>query len=440
MKLDSKRVILVGFAFFSICSFWQMYDNIIPLILKYDFSIRDTLAGVVMALDNVLALFLLPFFGRLSDRSNTKIGRRKPFILIGTLCACILMLLLPLARNARSLPLFFTALMLVLVSMSVYRSPAVALMPDVTPKPLRSPANAIINLMGTLGGVLALLTMNFLMPAIPKTANEAQKTGIYQGFNYFPIFLIIMGVMLAAAAVLAFRVNEPLLQKKAAEENRAMGVADEAETKGGGALPRDVFRSLILLLCSVSLWFMGYNAITSAFSKYAVSYLNMGNYSLPLLIANGAALASYIPVGIIASRIGRKKSILIGVIMLAAAFFGAQFVTARTASGPYMIICLALSGVAWATINVNSYPMVVEMARGADTGKYTGFYYTFSMAAQIVTPILSGAVMEHFGYRWLFPYAVVFVCLSFCTMLLVRHGDSRPGPAKDRLTAFDVDD
>lgn len=442
MKLDNKRVILVGFAFFSICCFWQMYDNVIPLILKYDFSVGDTLAGVVMALDNVLALFLLPLFGRLSDRTDTKIGRRKPFILAGTFCACALMLLLPLARKLGSLPMFFITLMLVLIAMSVYRSPAVALMPDVTPKPLRSPANAIINLMGTVGGVLALLTMNFLMPSIPKTADDAQKTAIYQGFNYFPVFLIVMAVMLAAALVLIFRVDEPKLRAKAAEENRRLGGGAETETEatGGGRLPREVFRSLILLLCSVSLWFMGYNAITSAFSKYAVSYLNMGNYSLPLLIANGAALAAYIPVGIAASRFGRKKTILAGVIMLAAAFFGAQFVTAATATGPYMIICLALAGIAWATINVNSYPMVVEMARGADTGKYTGFYYTFSMGAQILTPILSGAVMEHLGYRWLFPYAVVFVCLSFCTMLLVKHGDSRPQPSARKLNAFDVED
>lgn len=440
MKLDNKRVILVGFAFFSICCFWQMYDNVIPLILKYDFSVKDTLAGVVMALDNVLALFLLPLFGKLSDKIDTKIGRRKPFILTGTACACALMMLLPLARRINSLPMFFTVLMLVLVSMSLYRSPAVALMPDVTPKPLRSPANAIINLMGTVGGVLSLLAMNFLMPAIPKTADDAQKTAIYRAFGYEPVFLIVIGVMLIAALVLLFRVNEPKLREKAAGENRLLGVVEEPEAQnGGGKLPPAVFRSLILLLCSVSLWYMGYNAVTSAFSKYSVSYLNIGNYSLPLLIANGAALAAYIPVGIVAGRVGRKKTILGGVVILAAAFFGAQFVTAATASGPYMIICLALAGIAWATINVNSYPMVVEMARGRDTGKYTGFYYTFSMAAQIATPILSGAVMEHLGYRFLFPYAVVFVCLSFCTMLLVKHGDSRP-PARNKLAAFDTED
>ena len=440
MKLDYKRVILVGFAFFSICTFWQMYDNVVPLILKYDFSIGDTLSGVVMALDNVLALVLLPVFGRLSDRTATRIGRRKPFILAGTFCACALMLLLPLARRMASLPFFLGVLMLVLLSMSLYRAPAVALMPDVTPKPLRSPANAVINLMGTLGGVLALLTMNFLMPTVPKTAGEADKALLYRQFDYYPVFLIVAGVMLCAALVLLLRVDEPVLNKRAAEENAALGAEEEPAQAGGGALPRDVFRSLAFLLCSVSLWFMGYNAVTTAFSKYSVSYLNMGNYSLPLLLANGAALAAYIPVGVLAGRIGRKKSILIGVALLAAAFFGAQFITAATASGPYMMVCLALAGIAWATINVNSYPMVVEMAQGADTGKYTGFYYTFSMGAQILTPVLSGAVMEHLGYRWLFPYAVAFVCLSFCTMLLVRHGDSRPRPRRSKLEAFDVDD
>lgn len=440
MKLNTKRVILVGFAFFSICAFWQMYDSIIPLILKYDFSVGDTLSGVVMALDNVLALFLLPVFGRLSDRTETRIGRRKPFILTGTFCAVVLMLLLPLARRLHSLPFFFAALMLVLLSMSLYRAPAVALMPDVTPKPLRSPANAVINLMGTLGGVLSLLAMNFLMPSVPKTASDADKTAIYRSFDYYPIFLIVAVVMVAAALVLIFRVNEPALRKKAAAENAALGDAAAEEPHPGGKMPKDVFRSLAFLLCSVSLWFMGYNAVTTAFSKYSVSYLNMGNYALPLLLANGAALVAYIPVGVLAERIGRRKSILIGVAMLACAFFGAQFVTAETAAGPYMMICLALAGIAWATINVNSYPMVVEMARSADTGKYTGFYYTFSMGAQILTPILSGAVMERFGYRLLFPYAVVFVVLSLVTMLFVRHGDSRPVPKKSRLESFDVDD
>lgn len=140
MKLDNRRTILVGFAFMAICAFWQVYDSIVPLILKNTFDVNDTVSGFIMALDNILALFLLPFFGSLSDRTKTRIGRRMPYILCGTVCACIFTVLLPIANHAKNLALFMTALALVLLSMATFRSPAVALMPDVTVKPLRSRA------------------------------------------------------------------------------------------------------------------------------------------------------------------------------------------------------------------------------------------------------------------------------------------------------------
>ncbi|NCB06099.1 MAG: MFS transporter, partial [Clostridia bacterium] len=163
MKLDTRRTILVGFAFLSICAFWQLYDNVIPLILKFTFHVQDGPSGIVMSIDNVLALFLLPFFGALSDRTHTRLGRRMPYILCGTAAAVLLMNLLPIADRTGSFVLFIVALGLLLVAMGTYRSPAVALMPDVTAKPLRSKGNAIINLMGTLGGILTLLLTKALV-------------------------------------------------------------------------------------------------------------------------------------------------------------------------------------------------------------------------------------------------------------------------------------
>lgn len=178
MKLNNKRTILVGLAFMSICAFWQLYDNIIPLILLNTFHLKDTVSGFIMSLDNILALFMLPLFGAFSDRVNTRMGKRMPFIVFGSILAAFTMLLLPIADLMQSMLLFFTALGLTLFAMATYRSPAVALMPDITPKPLRSKANAIINLMGAVGGIITLILITLL---VPKTANP----------NYFPFFISI---------------------------------------------------------------------------------------------------------------------------------------------------------------------------------------------------------------------------------------------------------
>ena len=434
MKLNTKQTFFVGLAFLSICAFWQVYDSIIPLILKNSFHISDTLAGAVMALDNVLALFMLPLFGSLSDRVHTPLGRRTPFILGGTAGAVITMLLIPLADHLLSLPLFRSALLLVLISMAVYRSPAVALMPDVTPKPLRSKANAIINLMGAVGGMLTLVLVAVLVP-------KSQKP------DYFPLFGATAAIMVAAVLLMLWKVRESRLAEEMRtqdpdsreESSQESPEAASADSGKKARLPADVRRSLIFLLLSVAFWFMGYNAVTTAFSKYAQTYWKMegGEFAYSLLIGTGAAIVSYIPVGIVATKLGRKKTILFGTALLTVLFGAACLFTTFN---PVINIMFALVGIAWAAINVNSYPMVVEMGKGNDIGKFTGFYYTFSMAAQIFTPILSGALLEHVGYVTLFPYAALFTGLSFVTMLFVRHGDSKPAPASSKLEAYDTPD
>ena len=422
MKLNYKRTLLVGLAFFSIFAFWQLYDQVVPLMLKNTFHIGDTLAGVIMALDNILALFLLPLFGALSDRCACAWGRRMPFIVCGTAVAVVLIVVLPMADVAANLPAFLTLLGLLLLTMGTYRSPAVALMPDLTPKPLRSKGNAMINLMGAAGGMLTLVMIKVLVQS---------REGVRD--DYRPVFAAVAVLMAAAVAVLALTIRERRLAAEAGEESGET----PAPAEGGERLSPEARRSLLFILASVALWFMGYNAVTSAFSKYmqAVWGKNVGDSSLCLLVANAGAIVSYLPVGVLSSRFGRKRMIQFGVLLLAVCFGSA---VCFAEFSPVLYGMFALVGCAWACINVNSYPMVVELSRGPSVGKYTGYYYTFSMAAQIVTPVLSGFLLENVGYWTLFPYATVMVLASFVTISLSRHGDNRPEPPASRLESFDV--
>lgn len=429
MKLNYRRTFLVGLAFMAISAFWQMYDTVIPLMLRNIFGIKDTASGVIMALDNVLALFMLPIFGMLSDKA----GRRIPFIVCGTFVAVASCMLIPVAGASKSFVLFFAALAVLLLSMGTFRSPAVALMPDVTPKPLRSKGNAVINLMGTVGGIYTLIMIKLL---IKENANAADV-------NYLPIFIAVASLMAICAIVLSAAVNERKLKAETDAVNDALDAENDELSGGtnersGGKLPGPMLRSLMLILVSVFLWYMGYNAVTTAYSKYATSVwgMELGNASLCLVIAQVGALAAFLPIGIISSKIGRKRMIITGVVTLALCFGVMAF--AKTFSA-WMFAVFVLIGFAWAAINVNSFPMVVEISRSGDIGKYTGYYYTFSMAAQIITPVLSGALLEHVGYHTLLPYASLMAGAAVVTMAFVRHGDSKPVPSKSRLESFDVD-
>lgn len=512
MKLNYKRIILVGFAFFLIQAFWQAYDNTIPMILTNKFGMSQAWSGAIMALDNVLALFMLPLFGAISDKHHSKWGRRTPFIVVGTLIAAVMLIALSFVDNAQlhhisdvaaiddpaaletiydreadetlltpggqkfvlsrqftkeeftqirsqitvdgaavtnpdytnyvmparqacawdatakspvTLVFFIALLLVILVSMSVFRSPAVALMPDVTLKPLRSKANAVINLMGSAGGILVLvLGMVFATSAVRNSL-----------MSYTGYFAVIAAIMLAALVVFMLTVRENEWAAEMQQQSVELGLEDKEEAATGERkLSVDEVKSLIFLLLSIVLWFFGYNAVTSKYSVYASNILHK-DYNLTLIIAQAAAIISYLPVGFIALRVGRKKTILAGVVMLTAAFTTASFMSAES---PTMLMnaMFALAGIAWATINVNSFPMVVEMCSGGNVGKYTGFYYTASMAAQVATPMLSGLLMDRMGMHVLFPYAAVFTALAFVTMLFVRHGDSKP-EAKRGLEALD---
>ncbi len=517
MKLNYKRTVLVGFAFFLIMAFWQAYDATIPVILTNKYGMSQFWSGVIMALDNVLALFMLPLFGMLSDKCKSKRGKRTPFIVFGTVIAAVALVALSLVDNMQlrklsdytalddvptlsriyqeqsatalktpegdefrlsdvfteeeftqitvnemdpstgktrvssnytnyvapareacvarvtaedpsSLILFVAFLLVILVAMSTFRSPAVALMPDVTVKPLRSKANAIINLMGTAGGILVLVLG--IVFATSSISNVFMSYSVY--------YAVIAGLMLAALAIFLLTVREPAWAKQMQEDTLRYGIEEEetvrTETRklSGGEK-----KSLILILLSVALWYFGYNAVTSKYAVYATNILDM-NYNTTMLLAQGAAVVAYLPAGMIASKIGRKKTILAGVAILALSFGIASFMRAGS---PVLLmnVLFVAAGVGWATINVNSFPMAVELSSGADVGKYTGYYYTASMAAQTLTPLVSGYLMDNVADTVLFPYAAVFVSLAIVTMLFVTHGDNKV-IAKKGLEAFDTED
>ena len=440
MKLNYTRTFIVGLAFLSICAFWQMYDNVIPLILTNTFHLNETYSGMIMAADNLLALFMLPLFGSLSDKTNTPLGKRMPFIVFGTGAAVILMNLLPFIDNSYyaeasqfKLISFIVVLGMLLVAMGTYRSPAVALMPDVTPKPLRSKANAVINLMGAIGGIIYLAVAAVLYPN-SKTIGQPHV-------NYQILFVVVSAIMFVAVGLLFLFVKEP----KLVEENRALeeehpewNLAEEDES-GNEKLPDDVKRSLAFLLASIALWFIGYNGVTTWFTTYVsvVMGQGLGGASTCLLVATAGAILSYIPIGNFASKYGRRKTIMGGIILLSVMFaIGFVLTNIFKSINIIMYISFALVGVAWAAINVNSLPMVVEMCKGSDIGKFTGYYYTASMAAQIVTPILAGTLMRLISYKILFIYSAFFVLMSFVTMTQVKHGDQKV-EAKKGLEAFE---
>lgn len=437
MKLNYRRTFLIGLAFLSICAFWQMYDNIIPLILQNTFGIGETITGAIMAADNVLALFLLPVFGAISDRVDTKFGKRMPFIAGGTVLAVIFLMILPAADRSENLILFVVTLFALLVSMGLYRSPAVALMPDLTPNKLRSKGNAVINLMGAVGGVYTLIMIKLLV-------------GKGERPDYTPLFVSVAALMVIAVGILVITIQEKKVKTKVDAEVKAYeektGVVVETEDtvekeeeEPKAAMLKEVKRSMIFLLASIFLWFTAYNAVSTAFSRYTkvVWKLEAGGFADCLMVATVAAILSYIPIGNISSKIGRKKTIMGGVVLMSVCYFAAIFAGTYH---PLINVAFAVIGVGWAAINVNSYPMIVEMSKGCDIGKFTGTYYTFSMTAQIFTPVLSGFLLENVSYRTLFPYAFIFSVLAFCTMTQVQHGDARPDKKKSVLENFDVDD
>lgn len=489
MKLNVKRTFLVGFAFLLISMFWQVYDSAMSIILVTHYGMNQFWSGVILALDNILALFLLPLFGRWSDRTNTKIGKRKPYILIGTIIASVVFIALgfidkyqmqaihsanvgPILfndvtklyyfevngvvqgfmhdgvevfghairevasegrgtfiyenitkANWMNLAAFIGVLFIILLAMCSFRTPAVSLMPDVTLKTHRSKANAIINAMGTIGGAISLGLITIIGTMKPDKN--------YLTFDYFPLFLVISLVMLLMLTLFMVFVKEVKWSEEMRRESIELGIETEdlenieAGQKGEKMEP-EVRKSFVLILVSVVLWFFAYNAATSKIAVYSTEVLGIVQYSIPMMIGFISALIAFYPVGIVSTKIGRKKTIMGGLVIFIIGFLLGFLAGIGPFPSWFVFIAMALVGVGWASINVNSYPMVVEMSHGANIGVYTGYYYTASMSAQIFTPMISGMFMTWFGMRWvLFPYAIVFALLAMGTMYFVKHGEPK---------------
>lgn len=543
LKLDYKKTIKVGFAFAIIQCFWVVYDYVIPLLIDNAFGLSNAMRGLIMGLDNLLALFMLPLFGKISDSCKSKYGRRTPFIVLGTLAAIVLMIFIPVTtasqlkeanvirndletrfvedaafrqekltefyddaesgenkyiskivfdelsgkiskeefvnlttddeagyfnrfakdgmnryindqvynqvtkQHSVRLVFFILILFLVLVAMGTYRSPAVALMPDVTPKPLRSQANAIINLAGGVGGAIATITymVGFLI-------NENGYVGIYIANA------LSMGILLLCFIKL---VNEPKMVDECRRICEEYGITDEddeavdlkeQEAEDGVTadkaadetvlsaekqkLKKSKTISFLLILASIFMWFMGYNAVSSNLSIYIVNVLGCTPFIGTVVSAASMAVSAvaFIPVGMLAVKIGRKKSIMLG-LLFATVSFVCVFLFIKPQWGTSVkAIMFALfyliAGFGLIVVNVNTFPMVVELSSAKDVGKYTGYYYMATMSAQAITPYIGGLFMDHLSNRSLFAYSTVCVIISIVLMALVKHGDSKPLPKK----------
>ena len=444
IKLDYKKTALVGLAFMTINAVWQLYNTEVPIILtkmiqdlieaagngawiiengvtRFDTNFPvTTVVNVIMSLDNVLAIFLLPLLGKLSDKTNTRFGKRTPFILVGVVLTALFLPFVPLFYTQNSIVGVIIMLFGVLLAMSLYRTPAVALMPDVTPKPLRSRANAIINLMGAAG--------NVTVAAIAAVVSIAVRDN--PGVYYTVMFIATAAIILIALLVMLLTVNENKLVAMMppdieTEEERML-----REGKGKD-IHSSVKLSLFFILSAVFFWYMAYGCIETNFSRFAETVLGMDAYTVPMLVATIAALICFLPLGILSGKLGRKNTIIIGLGVLLGCAVLSTFITNHA----ILYVLFAFIGISWAAINVNSYPMVVEMSKGGDIGKYTGIYYTFQMAAQVITPILSGVIIDISdvlfakyignGLRILFPYASVFLACALVVMFFVKHGDSK---------------
>ncbi|MBD5085925.1 MAG: SLC45 family MFS transporter [Clostridiales bacterium] len=498
LRLDFKRTILVGFAFFGIMCFWEVYDYVMPLILNRRFGLNEWQYGLIMGLDNLLAIFLLPFFGGLSDKAvNAKMGRRTTFLFWGTIAASISLIIMALFEflqfqkimeagynnievligynpdlqtiintldiadkgydslmaNGGSevvqaikaaqialagelakdhvwiLVMFIVALLLLLISMASYRSPAISLMPDVTPKPLRSQANALITFMGGAGGLVAII----LYKIFAKNATQ----------NYFWLFFTTAIVLLIILVAYMFTVKEKKFVEMRMAEEEKYQVVDEEELEGNEKLPKAKVISLFLILMTVFLWFMGYNAVKSHLSTYATDTLAFDQgFVGTISILNGAGGAiALLPVSLLASKLGRKKTVIIGIIIAALAFIPCFFMTAKTPHVNILFpLCFLLAGFGMVCVNVNTLPMVTELSKGSTVGKYTGYYYAFSMSAQAVTPAFAGIFMTNISQSSVFIYASVFIALALVTTVFIKHGDNKPEKKKKILEYFSDED
>ena len=432
-KLNVKVTLLLSFGFFASTIAWTVYNAYVPLILDSflkDFVNSSLLVGFVMTFDNIFGVIFQPLFGKLSDNTRTRFGRRMPYIFIGLPICAAAFILIPQMNNLWSLMI---VLIIFTFIMSAWRSPVVALMPDLTPGPLRSQANGIVNLMGGIGAVFALLIGGMLFNFWKvKTCVCIDFDNCTEGHGFPLPFIMSACMMILALFVLAFFVREPPNAylpvnsqtgegKKGTDESPQEDKTKTVKVKLG----KDERKSLILILFGIFFWFTGYNAVETFFTLYATNTLAMtaGDASMTLAIFSLTLVAFAVPAGFIGARIGRRKAILIGLSGLILFFLPMVF----AANAWLTRICLFFCGISWAMVNVNSLPMIVRISGEEKIGTYIGYYYAFSFSAQVVSPALFGFIRDMVGhYQVLFLYAVIAFSLAMAALFFVRHGEDEP--------------
>lgn len=428
MKLDYKKTFLIGFGFFA-TTVWVLYNNYVPVFLKPltegwhigTWQISSLAVSVIMVVDNVFGVIFQPYFGTVSDRTKTRFGKRMPYILIGIPFCAIVFAFIPSVSN--SLFLLMALVMLFTFGMSTWRSQVVALMPDFTPPPLRSKANGVINMMGGIGGIIMFFAGGLIFnltntnPAISESGEKI--------FNYSAPFLLGSIVMLIALAVLFFTVKEPSTLSAGPVMEKQKPKKEKIQLDKGEK------RSLLLILFAIFMWFTGYNAIETFFSLYATrvlvdpstqEHLTAGQSSIMLGVFSASLAIFAIPAGFLGGRIGRRKTIMIGLAGIICLFIPLYLIRSVTA----IYALLFASGIFWAFININSLPMVVELAGPKHLGAFTGYYYTFSFSSAIISPLLFGLLMTltQDNYALMFVYAAAAFVVAMACIFMVRHGES----------------
>lgn len=439
-KLDYKKTAFLGFGFLASSLAWSIYNSLVPVLLEERFLLSTTVIGTIMTIDNIFGIIFQPLVGAYSDRTYTRFGRRMPWIIVGIPLSAIFFALVPWST---SLGLFMGLLICFNLIMSLWRSPVIALMPDLTPRPLRSKANGIINLMGGIGSIIA-----FLVGGILAKIDSSGRLSFGMGSL----------VMVLALACLLLFVREPLGEAWKRAQRDAVGrrltarefaqsieagkEAEQLEDKGdiSHKLTSGEKRSLFLILAAIFFWFCAYNAIETFFTLYAVNVLGVGAGTATTMLTSFSLtfVAFALPAGMIAGKRGRKKTIVTGLILLIAFMLpmifinpilsavGVDIANASTLmiKQIVVIVLLASAGFGWACVNINSLPMVVELASVDKIGRFTGYYYFFSFGAAIFSPILWGAIRDLTDdYNTLFVYAVICFALALVSMLFVKHGE-----------------
>lgn len=424
IKMNWGRAVLISLPFFAVIIFWQAYDYIVPLILTRHFHISTMGYSFIMSIDNVVALIFLPLFGAMSDKMNGKMGRRTPLILWGTIGGIFGLVAMNFADGLQlaysvdvisigSFIFFLIGLLIAVFSMSLFRAPATALTADCFIRPLRTKANAMLNLLGGLGGVtFALLGRALLTKGLTTTIS----------------FVIVAMIISTTIFLILFRENKTVADVQ--RQIRELGISDEktvVDDKALTKLTKPEFKSLLAILGVVVLMYMGYNGFSTHYSSYLTQYLEAdASWTSPILVKIVLVLIFTFPAAALASKIGRKKTALIGLIIASISYFGLLTVTAANVSTIY--IWFVIYSIGFPMVAVNMGPMVLELAKDRDSGRYMGYYYIAATLAQIVTPILASVFIDTlgFGYGSLPYYSGTFFVLAAVCCIIIKHGNVKP--------------